>query len=235
MLRVSCRHRTNLVNSRDVDSVLAKLSVGRGLEARRVEFARAVVEARLITDAFAEAHDWQGFAQIDSFHSVEVYASQRELWERVIQLENLPADARLPTGGFAASIIATVLVAIIPEEYNRLRPEYNVAQDAWVRLLAHEMIHQLHLRIVGDRETAMGPRWFYEAFAIRGAGQHLAGKGEIRNLDEALSAMQARGRGSYARFEQALLYFERRVDLKELVCRAAQENFEAWLRSVARE
>lgn len=198
------------------------------LEGRRMEFARAVVEAQLISDAFAREHHWQAFAEAPAFESVEIYASQDELWKRVIGLTGLPPDAAIPSDGFAAGIVADVLVAVTPQEYRKLRPEYAARKGAWVLLLAHEIIHQLHQRIVGGDEKAMGPRWFYEGFATRGAGQHLGGE-EIRTMIEARTAMRAEGRGSYARFEQALRFFERRIPLRELVRRSGQQDFETWL------
>jgi hypothetical protein len=135
-------------------------------------------------------------------------------------------DERLPIDGLSAAIIKGHLVAVTPEEYWRLRPEYNEISSPWTRLLAHEMSHQLHVRLVGS-EKKMGPQWFYEGFAMHVAGQLFAKT--VSTAHEAKDAIRAKSRGSYARYVAAFEFFLEHIDLNEMLEHASKRDFENWL------
>lgn len=212
--------------------------VSAGLEHRREEFRKAVAAAKRIVDEFAAKNSWEEQARIRTFDAVEIFSTQEGLWERIIALHKLPADTRIPAAGLVAGIESRVLVAVSPEEYSRINPEYAANKDDWTRLLAHEMVHRLHVEALGGDEDAMGPTWFFEGFAMAGAGQKNIGAGiRFRSADEALSAIsefssaKTHAGGSYETYAAAFRFFMERLPLKELVRRAGRQGFEDWLRS----
>lgn len=203
-----------------------------GLEARRGEVAASVEKASAIVLGFAKSKGWAKEAALSQFDSVEIYSSQEELWRRMVEINKLPAGSQLPTDGLAAGLESRVLLAVAPEEYKRLRPEYAAQKEAWARLLAHEIIHRLHVQILGGDEDAMGPVWFYEGFAVVGAGQSLKPVAEYKTAQEAFDGVAGKGRGAYARYAAAVRFFMSKVSLPELVKRAGRKDFEDWLRTL---
>lgn len=232
LLQACTTNRMTLVPS-GPESVQTPLKVSAGLEERRDEFARAVAEAYGVVERFAAEHGWQSQAHAPFFDSVEIFATQESLWRRVLELDRLPQDTKMPTDGLAAGIEARVLVVVIPEEYTRLRPEYAQEQDSWMRLLAHEMVHRLHVAILRGNEDAMGPTWFFEGFAVVGAGQRIDSDVHYESTNQALAAVSdLHTRGSYKRYAAAVRYFMNKTTLAEMVSRAGQDGFEDWLRSL---
>ncbi len=75
----------------------------------------------------------------------------------------------------------------------------------------------------------MGPRWFFEGFAIVVAGQRLPFSGNFESASEAVdAATAASGRGSYATYGAVVRYLMTKVPLNELVQRAREPGFERW-------
>jgi hypothetical protein len=145
-------------------------------------------------------------------------------------LENIGSEHGLPTDGLAAGLVSRVLLTVTPEEYARARPKYASRNDAWPRLLAHELAHGLHARLVHGNEGAMGPKWFFEGFAIVASGQRLCSGVRPSALDEALLSAHAQGSGSYGVYDCVLRFLLKRLPLEEMVRNAGNANFEDWLR-----
>lgn len=214
----------------DATSVATLLRLPPELESRRNELAEAISNAhRLVTD-FARAHGFADRIRGSFYRSAEVIPDQAALWERVLEINGLPRDTKLITDGLAAGIEGGVLVALPPEGYARVRPEYGQAPDAWVRLVAHEIAHRLHVVLVDGKEDAMGPQWFYEGFAVFAAGQPVREEPGFSSSSEALQAVhETKARGSYAVYGAAVRYFASRIPVADLVARAARPDFEDWL------
>jgi hypothetical protein len=208
------------------------LAVPKGFEHRRLEVIRAVITAVDIVRDFADRHGWSSSTLDPFFRAVELYDSQQALWRRILELNALE-DAPLPTDALTAALEEGVLLAVFREQAEQSRPEYFRTFDDWTRALAHELVHRLHVRILQGNEDAMGPQWFYEALAVIGSGQALGVDREIEDVDEALRLSKTTGRGSYAEYAAALRFFARRIPLPRLVEKAADPDFEAWLRSEA--
>jgi len=210
------------------------LQVSTELTARRKEFARAVVDAKSIVVDFAARHGWEKQAQVSMFDTVEIFSSQQDLWQRVKELNKLPAETPLPTAGLVAGLESRVLLAVHPEEYARISPAYATAQkDAWTRLLAHEIAHRLHVVILNGNEDAMGPAWFFEGFAVLAAGQAIGSDIVLKSSDDALAQVaDAKSKGAYSRYAAAVRFFLTKTSLSELVAKAGQKDFEAWLKSL---
>jgi hypothetical protein len=201
------------------------------LAPRKAEFATAAFRAQKIIEAFARRHGWLDYTREPFFHAMEVYQSQDDLWRRMQQLESLPRERKPPVAGLAAGLLQGMLLAVTPEEYRRIRPEYASKPEGWTRLLAHELAHGLHVRLVKGNENAMGPEWFFEGFAITASGQHLCGSARPGSLAEALSDAAHQGPGSYVFYERAFRFFLERVPLEKMIQKAGSPDFDDWLRS----
>lgn len=208
------------------ESILNHLTCSRALYHRRGEFAEKVKKADSIVREFASSHGWEKHMERPTFTSVRIYSTQKSLWDETRKIIG-SSEKHPPTDGFSALICEWRLMAVTPEEYERLRPEYAGIEDGWIKLLAHEMAHELHNQLVGD-EDRMGPQWFYEGFAMHVAGQHFD-RPAISSLGRALEATHSESRGSYAEYVAAFEFFRRQVGLEKMIMQAGSPDFESWL------
>lgn len=206
------------------------LHLEKEMEPQRDEFIHCILNACEIISLFSEKYHWENFNQTPTFNRIEFYSSQKKLWNRILNLYDLPETTPLQTSGLAAGLEKKILLAVSPEEFMRLRPEYAVSSDAWERLLAHEMAHRLHVRILGGDEDAMGPTWFFEGFAIYASGHQISTM-IFNEPQEALKAVNQKEftRGIYAIYSSAFNYFLKHKSLNELISRAGKGDFEKWL------
>ena len=176
--------------------------------------------------AFAADHGWASDVR-PFFQRVEVFADQGALWARLRPVFGLPDEAPLPTPGLAGALEQGVLHAVTPEVYARVQPRYGASPGAYVRLLAHEMAHRLHIAVLDGDEERMGPAWFYEGFAVVASGD-LVGL-EVATADDLWRHVRAEGAGAYAHYAAALRFLAARTPLPELVARAGDAGFERWV------
>ncbi len=215
------------MNPQSIESVAERLVCPPGMEERKKEFAAGVVDAHTIVYDFAVAHGWQAEMDPPLFNSVEIFESEDALLtDDRLSAITTPHDAGSEGEALCAVLFEGVLMAVTPEEFEQLRPEYAAMDRAWQRLLAHEMAHELHSRVAGGEEH-MGPRWFYEGFAMYVAGQVFHEK--VSKAEEARAAIGARSRGSYAKYVAAFRFFVERLGLKQLLAHAHRKGFEEWL------
>lgn len=206
------------------------IAVPPGVDLLRVQ--RAVVRADELVRSFAATNGWSNEAEIRTFDSVEVFANQEDLWRRILQINKMPPDTPLRVRGLTAALEGRVLLAVSPDEYARVAPDYAARPESWPRLMAHEVVHRLHVEILKGDEAAMGPQWFFEGFAVFGSGQDLDEGLVYRTADEALQGVHdTSSPQAYRRFVAAVRYFARLVPLPDLVRRAQSADFESWLRA----
>jgi hypothetical protein len=208
------------------ESILKHLTCSRALYHRRREFAEKIKKADSIVRDFACSHGWDKYIERLLFTSAQIFATQKILWNKTRKVTG-SSEKQPPTDGFSAVICDGHLMAVAPEEYERLRPEYASIKDGWTKLLAHEMAHEFHSRLVGN-EDQMGPQWFYEGFAMHVAGQHFD-MSAISSLGRALEATHSESRGSYAEYIATFEFFRRRVGLGKMIMQAGRSDFESWL------
>jgi hypothetical protein len=190
-----------------------------------------VARAEEIVRAFAAEHGWEEHAARRAFDSVEIVADREALWARVLELYEAPDDTPLPDQPPVAALEARVLLAVTEEEYARAHPEYAREDESFAKLLAHEILHRLHIAIVGDEEK-MGPRWFYEGFAVVASGQRFDAGLTYATAAEALAGTRETDALAYRRYAAALRFFLRCASIEELVDRAWREDFERDLESM---
>lgn len=218
--------RDIIVDLTDLAQVAKQLSCPKELSSRRHDFSLCLADAFAIVEHFATQHGWQEYLKTSFIYSFQLFSAQDEMWQKLKELTGAQ-EKHPPTDGLSSALVSGNLLAVTPEEYERLRPEYTHIDKAWTRLLAHEIIHQLHIRIVGN-EKRMGPKWFYEGFAMYAAGQRITDQ-KPSSIEEVIEAMHAESRGAYAKFEAVFEYFLERIELKILLKQASRHDFETWL------
>lgn len=216
------------IDPTDAVCVAVHTTVPPGLASTRDAVAADVVRAHAVVTAFAAQHGWQTAAAQQTFDSVHICDTAGGLWRRVLDIHQLAEQPTPP--GVVAALEGGVLLAVTPDVYAAQQPEYARLEDSWMRLLAHEMVHRLHVEVLGGDEEAMGPRWFFEGFAVVGAGQGIETGVSFASTADALAA--ARDGASplaYRRWAAVVRYFMARAPLAELVSRAGDPDFEQWL------
>lgn len=192
-----------------------------GYDGDREVVLSAVARAQGRIDRFAAEHGWEDKCRPFAYDSVEIYRSDMSLADRVRDMYNLGPDVELP-GPPVAGCEKRVLMAVSPEAFERLRPD-QTEPLAFEKLLAHEIGHRLHVEILDGNEDAMGPRWFYEGFAVVSSGQLQRGPAEP---SEARILMDSNSYESYGKLLRLLLT---KWDMRTLVLEAGKPGFEDWI------
>jgi len=187
------------------------------------EIRLTVARAQGRVDRFAGDYGWEPLLRPLLYDSCEIYASSQAMGTRIRQLHNLPDTFQFPTGTLTGALEKHVLLFVAPSEYERMVPALARELNAYDKLMAHEIAHRLHVAILKGDEEAMGPRWFYEGFAVVAAGQH-----EDAVLADPTEAMLSR---SYAKFGALLRALMQHAPLPELVRKAGQPDFEEWAKA----
>ncbi len=182
----------------------------------RVTIARA--QGRI--DRFAQEHGWEALLRPVLYDSCEIFDSGAALLARIRQIHSLPEDVKQPTATVVGALEKRILLFVSPDEFARVVPELAAELNAYEKLMAHEIAHRLHVAILAGDEERMGPRWFYEGFAVVASGQHQGA--ELGDPEAAMASASYRDFGALVR---ALMDH---VPLEELVRRAGDSDFEAW-------
>lgn len=186
-----------------------------------VEETRLVIgRAQGRIDRFAQEHGWEHLLRPVLYDSCEIYQSGPALIRRIRELHRLPESYELPAATIVGALEKRILLFVSPEEYERMVPALAGELNGYEKLFAHEIAHRLHVAVLEGDEDAMGPRWFYEGFAVVASGQH---------PDAAFqSAPEAMASGSYREYGALVRRLMTRIPLAELVSRAGSPNFQNW-------
>jgi hypothetical protein len=201
------------------------------LEPRRPDLEDAIANAHRRLVEFAEKYGW-GHLTAESFADrAEMFDSKEAFDRAVIEVCELdPLTTLLPTA--CAALERRVLLSVSPERYARIYPE-GIEEASFEKLLAHEMAHRLHIRILVGDEDAMGPVWFFEGLAIHAAGQ-FQGRAPRLSRDEIWEIVRSGTRGGYPRYASVIGHFLKHAELAELVAMAGREDFLDRLRGIER-
>lgn len=198
------------------------LTLPADLTFRKSEFAVSIVSASQIIFDFVSEMKWTKHLKKPLFKKTEIFHSEKDMWKAIKSYTGEPNE-ELPIAGLSAAIEQDILFSITPSRFLKIRPEYNSVDNPWVRLLAHEMAHILHLRIAGD-ENKMGPKWFFEGFALYVAGQIISNK-KINTFEEAISAINDNSRSAYTSYFNAFDFFRRSIPVDELMEMSQRDDF----------
>lgn len=192
------------------------------LENRRSEFQSKVDSARKNIRNFAEKYGWQDYVKEEFIDSVMIFDDKKCFNINLLKIAGADTSMELPDT-YCAALENRILVSVMPEFYSKVYPE-GIESESYEKLLTHEIAHRLHIRILNGNEEAMGPVWFYEGFAMYVAGQFTKSEVEL-SKEEMIKIMNDPERGSYIKYNCIFRYFADKVDLKELIAKAKNENF----------
>lgn len=201
------------------------------LQSQRKKLEESVMEAQRIVREFARENNWESLMKESLFDRVEIYDDKEEYDRRVIYLTGEKPSTKLPVT-YCAALERRVLIAVSPELFKKANPRF-VEEGFFEKVLAHEITHRLHVRIVAD-ENAMGPIWFFEGFAIYGAGQ-LKKDMPVLSHEEIWRIVREEKRGDYRNYNVVFRYFLQRIPLKKLVQMAVDRNFIEKLQQAEKE
>lgn len=181
---------------------------------------------------FARQYSWQEHVRAPFAASVRFYAGKENFDRELLQVCGLEPTMELPKT-YCAALEQNILMSVSPELYRTLYPEGD-EEDAFEKLLTHEMAHRLHIRILGGNEDAMGPIWFYEGFALYVADQFKK-TASILEPGEIWAVVNSEERQDYRRYVTVFRHFLTKATLPHLVNRAGQMGFENWLKQIETE
>ena len=197
------------------------------LETQRSALQQALLAAQRRLAAFARRHHWQEYVAAPFARQARIYASKKLFDHDLLCLCGLDPALELPAT-YCAALEQEILVCVAPEIYRAVYPEGD-EPHAYEKLLAHEMAHRLHIRLLNGDEEAMGPVWFYEGFALHAASQFEHTAPQL-SPDEIWSVVNDPERAAYRRYASVFQHFLRQTSLPELVARAGKAGFIRWLR-----
>lgn len=190
------------------------------LENKRSGIEKSILTAQKMIVEFAQQHGWADFARESFADQAEIFASQDDFLARLRQMFGMEIGQHLPKT-VVAGLENRILMAVSAEEYHRIFPE-GQEEHAFEKLLAHEIGHRLHVRILQGNEEAMGPIWFFEAFAIYAAGQFEKVK---LSREEIKTTIAGTERGSYLKYGAVIRFLLQHYSLQNLVNRAGDPDF----------
>lgn len=207
------------------------LTLSISLEPQRAALEEMIASAYGRIVIFAEKYGWGGFVPECLAESADIYDSKYDFDRAVIHLLGLPPATTMPEKAVAC-LENGVLMAVSPTIYSQIYPE-GIEANSYEKLIAHEIAHRLHVRILGGDEDAMGPIWFFEGFAIHAASQFE--NSQLALTDEAIwEVVRGRERIGYERYAAAMRHFLARIPLPEMIKNAGTEGFEAFLKKACR-
>jgi hypothetical protein len=158
---------------------------------------------------------------------IEIFSSKTTFDQRLITVDGLSPDTKFPPS-YVAVVDGNVLFACSEQAAIASNPVVK-SQTDYVQLLTHEMAHALHIALLGGDEARMGPRWFYEGFAVVAAGQ-FADQPSI-SKQEYLDVVFSHTKPDYRLYGAALRKLAQTYPLAELISRASKPGFCDWAAS----
>ncbi|MFW5889365.1 MAG: hypothetical protein ACOCUD_03190, partial [Bacillota bacterium] len=130
----------------------------------------AVIKAQKRIVNFVAEHNLAVSLEIPFLNAVRVYEKQINFIKALRKTEFLDASFKLPKT-ISAIVVNKTLMIISPKAYTKIYPIEGLEKDGYEKLISHEIAHELHIKILNGNEDHMGPKWFYEGFAIIAADQ----------------------------------------------------------------
>ena len=206
-----------------------QLVLPESLESERRELELFLRGAQKRIASFAELHGWKDLTRESFFDHAEIYDS-KEAFDRALAKVAGPLEQIEFPKTYSAALENRVLMAISPVLYSENYPE-GIEEDSYEKLLAHEIAHRLHIRILKGNEDAMGPIWFFEGFAIYAADQFSQDEHPLESA-EIQSMISASARTSYRKYGILFRYLTKKASVKELIEHAGKADFESWLQRI---
>ena len=204
----------------------APLKLSEKLEQDRDFYMQVILDAQKRIRTFAEEFKWKDLITDPFFKGVEIYSDKKDFDNALRKSLKLHKDFIIPESACAA-LENEILFSVSKELYRKIYPEGD-EQNAFEKLLAHEIAHRLHIRILEGNEDAMGPIWFFEGFAIYAAGQFEGDKTKLTKT-EIKKVISTQDRISYRKYALVIREILKKISLHEAVMNAFREDFNEWI------
>lgn len=202
------------------------LIISDSIKNKSARFQKLFNDAEARIKTFAGIYGWQKCTEKPFVDRIEIYDTKDGYDSRLKQLCPEIKGQTIPKT-FVAGIEKRVFFSVSPKIYEEVYPA-GKDKDAFEKLIAHELGHRLHVRILNGEEEKMGPIWFFEGFATYASQQFPENKPDL-SVDEIRALLKEKKRGSYVKYNKLIKYFLKRHDLKELVEQAGRSDFSDWL------
>ena len=203
------------------------MTLGKALEPERSALRVVVRDAQRRVVRFAALHGWTGLVQQAFAKEVRIFDAKPDFDRTLITISGAPQTTILPKT-YSAALEQDVLFSVSPGLYLANYSDGASDPAAFEKLLAHEISHRLHVRILDGLEDDMGPIWFFEGFALYAAGQFL--EAPLPTPEEVAKVVSSHGRGSYREYARVFRYLARRVPLPELIERGRKPGLAEWVK-----
>jgi hypothetical protein len=213
----------NLKKSKPLFMIVTLLQLV-SIEAQRDPLIQSLVSAQRRIREFASNHGWESHTRKHFIQKAMIFDNQNDFIDALLQVTGSNPSADLPVT-VSAALENGIFMSVSPDEYRRIYPEGD-GPDAFEKLIAHEIAHRLHIRILNGDENAMGPIWLFEGFALYAAGQFPT---ETLPEEEILSIIRSTHRGSYRKYSAVFRFCLAKIPLETLVHRAGSPDFIDWL------
>ena len=201
------------------------------LEPQRLFFQESILAAQRRLRKFAQKYYWQDHTKEPFASKFLVFADKASFDRNLLEVCELDTTIELPAT-YCAAIEQGILMAVSPELYRSIYPDGD-EENAYEKLLTHEIAHRLHIRILNGDEDAMGDVWFYEGFALYAAGQFEKNAPSLSG-EEIWAIVKDLDRGSYRRYASVFQYFVKKAPIQKLVEMANKDNFLDWLQKISK-
>ena len=198
------------------------LILSSSLKPRRRQFEQTLLAGQRRIVRFAEINGWKDLTKQGFFDHARIFDAKKDFDKALASVAGLPLSTVFPKT-YSAALEGRVLIAVSPELYAENYPE-GVEDDSFEKLLAHEIAHRLHIRILNGNEDAMGSVWFYEGFATYAADQFKQCGFEPK-ADDIRQVLVSKGRESYRKYASVFRFFAARSPIKELIEQASKGDF----------
>ncbi len=206
------------------------IHLAASLEPQRASLHSTLLATQRRLKDFALKHDWQACVEAPFAQLFHVYADKVSFDHDLLEICGLDTTIELPET-YCAALEQGVLMSVSPKLYRALYPAGD-EKSAFEKLLAHEMAHRLHIRILGGDEEAMGAVWFYEGFALYAAGQFEKTAPHL-TAAEIWGVVSAPERGDYRQYAAVFQHFLGKASIQQLVDMAGKAEFVDWLREIS--
>lgn len=197
------------------------IELPENLEQRRDEFTAYIKRGHEIVADFCAEHGWLEHMQESYMDSACFHDSKNSYDDELVRLFKVEKQSIPAT--FSAMLEFRKLQAVSPEIYLKNYP-HGSEPEFYEKLVAHEIAHRLHIRILLGDEEAMGPIWFFEGFATNACNQ-------FSNIDHTITSEEIREitmsekRGDYRKYHKIVKYLSSRIPMPELVHKVRDKDF----------
>jgi hypothetical protein len=199
--------------------------IGDGIDRQAIR--EDIVRAQQALRSFASTNHLESGLEALRIGHIEIFSSKTMFDQRLIAIDGLPPDTKFPLS-YVAVVDGNVLYACSEQAAITSNPAVKSRTD-YVELLTHEMAHALHIALLDGDEARMGPRWFYEGFAVVAAGQFV--DQPPISKQEYLDVVFPRTKPDYRLYGAALRKLAQIYPLAELISRASKPGFCDWATS----